>query len=187
MKIVIENLVAVQPIKGELDVREVHGSLKGSRFQPEVFKGIIYEMNDPRSEVFILPDRTIRVHGTRSVSSAEKVVRTVIEKLKGSGFRIDASGAMQLKEVVASHDLGHRLDPKKTFDAFKAERILYDPKKLPGFILRIASTGIEVMIFPEGKIIARGARSVEDAASAIQMVASRLEGAKIEPPRGPAS
>ena len=62
------------------------------------------------------------------------------------------------------------------------EKVLYfrpSARRIPGFILRLPSTGIEVLIFPEGKIVAKGARSVEDAASTVQMVASRLEGAKV--------
>lgn len=186
MKIIIENLVAVQPIRGEIDLREVQSTLKGSRFQPEVFKGVIYEMDEPKCEVFLMRDRTIRVHGTRSLSSAEKAIRSVLDRLKGSGFRIDSSGSMQIKEVIASHDMGARLDPKRAMDSFKAERLIYDPRRLPGFILKLRSVGMEVLIFPEGKIVARGARSVEDAASALQMVASRLEGARIpNPPPAP--
>ncbi len=140
MKIVIENLIAVQSIRGEIDLREVQASLKGSRFQPEVFKGVIYEMDDPKCEAFLVGDRTIRIHGTRSISSAEKAIRIIIDKLKGSGFRIDSNGSMQLKEVVVSHDIGSKLDPKRTMDSFKNERIVYDPRRIPGFILRLPST-----------------------------------------------
>lgn len=174
MKVIIENLVVEQRIKGEIDPSDVNVSIKGCRFQPDVFKGLIYEMSDPHCELFLLPDGRIRVHGVRSMQSADKAIDRFVEMLRSSGFRVGKDGRAMVLDVTSSHDIGCRLDPKKVLEEFKDDQIIYAPLKLPGFSIGIPNTSIEILIFPEGKILSNGAVSVEDSASSLEMVMSRL-------------
>jgi TATA-box binding protein (TBP) (component of TFIID and TFIIIB) len=178
MKIAIESMVAHQNYKGDLDLREAQVQIKGSRFQPEVFKGLLFDLEQPRCKAFIMEDHTIRVHGVKSVDSANMAMDRILEPLKRAGLMIAKNGPLEIKEVVASHDMGTPLDPSKVLGIFKNDRLLYDPRVIPGFILKVPSTPMEVLIFPEGKLIVRGAGSIEDSASTLQMVAQRLEGAR---------
>ena len=81
---------------------------------------------------------------------------------------------LKVKEIVASVDLEGPVDAKMIYEEFQKEGIIYDPAELPGFILNVGSTGIEVLIFPEGKIISRGASDLLDAVSSLQMVYNRI-------------
>jgi TATA-box binding protein (TBP) (component of TFIID and TFIIIB) len=179
MKIVIESMVAIQRYKGDFDLRDAQTVLKGSRYQPEVFKGLLYDSDDPRCKVFLMADKTLRIHGTKSLEAAGKASVQVMEKLKRSGVMIALTGPLESREVIASHDIGAKLDPSKILEIFKGDRIIYDPRVIPGFILRIPSTSMEALIFPEGKIVVRGSRSIEDSASTLQMLASKIEPARI--------
>ena len=179
MKVVIENLVVEQRIKGEIDPRDVNVSIKGCKFQPDVFKGLIYEMNDPHCELFLLPDGRIRVHGVSSLQSADKAIDRFLEMLRSSGFRVAKDDGAMILDVTSSLDIGCRLDPKKVLEEFKDDQIIYAPLMLPGFSIGIPNTSIEILIFPEGKIISKGAVSVEDSASSLEMVISRLSCASI--------
>jgi len=178
MRIVIEGMVAIQRLKGSIDLREAQNALRGSRYQPEIFKGLLLDHEDPPCKVFLLEDGTIRLHGIKSRDSAARAIGTIVGSLNKAGIDIKAEGTLEVREVIASHDMGQKLDPSKVLEVFKGERIIYDPRVLPGFILRIPSTYIETLIFPEGKIVSRGGRSVEDCASALQIVANKLEPAR---------
>ena len=48
--------------------------------------------------------------------------------------------------------------------------------------MRTGTSKIEVLIFPEGKLVVRGAGSIEDAASMLEMVSSRLSPAIVPQP-----
>jgi len=180
MKVAIDNLMVVQGIKGDVDLREVNKVLKGSRYQPEVFKGVIYDLDDPACQVFILGDKTMKFHGLRSLETADRAVTTMMERLKSAGLGFGRASRFSVTDVIASHELGARLDPGKVVKTFEPDGILYDPNRLPGFILRTGTPGFEVLIFPEGKIVVRGARSIEDAASMLEMVSNRLSSAMLQ-------
>ncbi|MDG6226019.1 MAG: hypothetical protein QCI82_10980 [Candidatus Thermoplasmatota archaeon] len=179
MKVAVENIVVQQRIKGEIDPPDVQRVVKGCRYQPEVFKGLIYEMSSPNCEIFLLPAGMIRVHGVTSIHLADKAVDGFIGILRSNGFAVAKQGGLDILNVTASHDMVCKMDPSKILSEFKEERIDYDPSKLPGFSLRIPSTGIEILIFPEGKIISTGAATLEDSVSSLEMVRARLSSACI--------
>ena len=66
------------------------------------------------------------------------------------------------------------MDIEDIYDEFKKDGIHYDPNELPGFHLNIGSSGIEILIFPEGKVISRGATEISDAVSSLEMVLGML-------------
>ena len=84
------------------------------------------------------------------------------------------SEPLRIVEVIASYSVGARIDPKEVYEEFKEDGVVYDPSELPGFILRVGNSGIEVLIFPEGKVVSRGANNILDAVSSLQMVDSRI-------------
>ena len=79
-----------------------------------------------------------------------------------------------VQEIIASAELEKKLSPKDVYDEFKKDGIHYDPNELPGFHLNMGSSGIEILIFPEGKVISRGATDLSDAISSLEMVMGRI-------------
>ncbi|MGA1820901.1 MAG: hypothetical protein ACMUIG_00075 [Thermoplasmatota archaeon] len=174
MKVEIENIVAKATLDGDLNMERISSALPGSRYQKDIMEGIIYEMNDPRSNVFLLQDGTVKVHGLTSEDQVDQVLGSFTGMLRSAGVEIRRKGPSAIQEVITSADIG-KLDPGRIYREFSKDGIVYDPKVLPGFILRIGNTGVTVLIFPEGKIVSKGADNVMDAVSALEMVKKRLE------------
>lgn len=173
MKVVIENIVASCKLKGELDLEGIKNRLEGARYEPEVFKGITFESEAPRFKSFILPDGTIKLHGITSEEGMRNALDHIISEASLEDRPME--DPLEVREIVASADMGGPVDAKMIYEEFQKEGIIYDPSELPGFILNVGTTGIEVLIFPEGKIISRGASDLLDAVSSLQMVYNRIQ------------
>jgi TATA-box binding protein (TBP) (component of TFIID and TFIIIB) len=172
MKVVIENIVASCKLEGDLELDKVQDEIEGAIYEPEVFEGITYECQTPPFKSFILPDGSLRFHGITS----EHGIRAALDKIRTfktlSEKKIEEQ--LQVMEIVASVDMEQPIDAKMIYEEFQKEGIIYDPAELPGFILSVGSTGIEVLIFPEGKLVSKGAKDLMDAVSSLQMVYNRI-------------
>jgi len=174
MKVVIENMIANCRLKGDLDLEKMASVIKGARYEPQLFKGVIIEKEEPRSKMFILGDGTVKLHGLTSEDKVKKTLQDLMSELQDSGIFLKISEPLKVTEIIASFSLDTRIDPKEVYEEFKKDGVVYDPTELPGFILKVGKSGIEVLIFPEGKVISRGADNVMDAVSSLQMVESRI-------------
>ncbi len=174
MKVVIENMVAACKLAGDLDLELISSKLEDSKYQPDVFRGIILNRKDPKADIFILNDGTIKLHGLTSEEKLQRSLQTLLQDLKGIGVEPMMLEPLKITEVIASFSLGSRIDPKEVYEEFKDDGVIYDPAELPGFILGVGKSGIEVLIFPEGKVVTRGADNIMDAVSSLQMVESRI-------------
>jgi TATA-box binding protein (TBP) (component of TFIID and TFIIIB) len=174
MKVVIENMIASCKLSGEMDLSKVAKDLEGAKYQPEMFEGVMISSKDPKADIFILGDGTIKLHGLTSEEKLKTALDNIISSLKEKEMDIKILEPLKINEIIASYSIGARIDPKEVYEEFKDDGVIYDPSELPGFILRVGTSGIEVLIFPEGKVISRGADNILDAVSSLQMVESRI-------------
>jgi len=174
MKVTVENIIARGRLKGSLDIEKVNSRLEKARYQPEVLEGLIYEMEEPRADIFLLENGMIKVHGVTSEDDLKLVLDSFMDVLHKAGFGNKLEGNVEVQEVIASIDTGSRISPKAVFDEFKDDGIHYDPTELPGFQLPVGNTGIHVLIFPSGKIVTTGASNLMDAVSSLDMVRGRI-------------
>ncbi|MEA3558014.1 MAG: hypothetical protein U9R75_02050 [Candidatus Thermoplasmatota archaeon] len=174
MKIIVENIIASCKVKGDLHLDRIADSLKGAKYQPSLFEGVIYTSEEPKSDIFIHKDGTVKLHGSTSEEKVKNALNMVLDKLKEDGIDLEVSEPLKVLEIIASFSIEGKLDPKEVYEEFKEDGVIYDPSELPGFILHIGKSGIEVLIFPEGKVISKGADNLQDAISSLQMVDSRI-------------
>jgi len=174
MKVVIENMIASCKLSGNIDLQAIAGKIEGATYQASTFNGVMLKNDDPKADIFILGDGTMKLHGLTSEDKLRNVMSSTLAMLKEKGMMLSISEPLKIKEVVASFSMDSRIDPKEVYEEFKDDGVIYDPSELPGFILRVGTSGIEVLIFPEGKVISRGAQNLMDAISSLQMVESRI-------------
>lgn len=174
MKVVIENMIASCKLSGEIDLEKLSKIIKGAKYQPSMFDGIMLTREDPKSDVFLLGDGTVKLHGLTSEEKLKITLSSVLSMFKEKDVDLKVVEPLKIEEVIASFSVGARIDPKVVYEEFKDDGVIYDPSELPGFILRVGKSGIEVLIFPEGKVVSRGADNILDAVSSLQMVESRI-------------
>jgi TATA-box binding protein (TBP) (component of TFIID and TFIIIB) len=174
MKVVIENMIASCKLSGSVDLQKLSKTVEGAKYQPSMFEGVMLTIDDPKADVFILGDGTIKLHGLTSEEKLKNALNSVLSMLNKHEIDNKISEHLKIVEVIASYSAGSRIDPKEVYEEFKEDGVIYDPSELPGFILRVGNAGIEVLIFPEGKVVTRGADNILDAVSSLQMVDARI-------------
>lgn len=174
MKVVIENIVAKCHTSDKPDLERINRDLEGSRYQKEVMNGIIYRLDEPGCDIFLLEDGVVKIHGLTSEESISLAVERFQEIAAERSIPIRMDEEISIQNVIVSTETG-RMDPRKVYETFREDNIVYNPRELPGFVLSVGRTGISVMIFPEGKIVCRGASNISDAVSTLEMVATRLD------------
>lgn len=175
MKVIVENIIASCRLKGDLHMDRIADALEGSKYQPSMYKGVMYTNPDPKCDVFISKDGSMKFHGLTSEDKLKSVMDTILSTLDENGIKVQPLDPIKVDEVIASFSLEDRLDPKAIYEEFKDDGVIYDPGELPGFILQVGNSGIEVLIFPEGKVVSRGADNLLDAISSLQMVDNRIK------------
>jgi len=73
---------------------------------------------------------------------------------------------VRIQNVVASGNLGHRIDLDAIVKAFP--HVEYNPKRFPGLVFRLKRPKTTTLIFSTGKMICTGAKSEKLAQSAIR-------------------
>jgi TATA-box binding protein (TBP) (component of TFIID and TFIIIB) len=174
MKVVVENMIASCKLSGDVDLEKLSQTLEGAKYQPTMFEGIMLTIDDPKADVFIMGDGTIKLHGLTSEEKLKNALGSVLSLFKKNQLELKVAEHLKIIEVIASYSVGSRIDPKEVYEEFKNDGVIYDPSELPGFILRVGNAGIEVLIFPEGKVVSRGADNILDAVSSLQMVEARI-------------
>lgn len=174
MKISIESITGSMRLKGRPDLQRMSELIPNTRYQGSFFDGLKFEIKDPDCSVFILGDGTVKITGLRQEQDLVRAAENILsmEALTKAGMR--AENGPQIEEVIASHDMGSPLDARSIYEEFKKDGVVYDPSELPGFVLNLGRSGVEVLIFPEGKLIVKGAGSVADAVSSLHMIATRI-------------
>ncbi|MFO8050156.1 MAG: hypothetical protein R6V01_00450 [Thermoplasmatota archaeon] len=174
MKVVVENIIASCKVAGDLHMDRIRNALEGSKYQPSLFEGVIYSRKDPNADIFLHKDGVIKLHGATSEEKIETALNDTLKILEKEGIHLRKVEPLKIKEVIASFTLDGSLDPKSVYEEFKDDGVIYDPGELPGFILHVGKN-IEVLIFPEGKIVSKGSDNLLDAISSLQMVENRIE------------
>ncbi|HDD60475.1 MAG: hypothetical protein J7K08_01485 [Thermoplasmata archaeon] len=172
----VENILVETRLTGELDFQLAGSRLDMARYQPEVFRGLIYETHLPRGLVFIYETGVVKVFGVKSLKGAQQILAILKEKLAGAGFDVSFDEDMKILNVIASVRLRGEVSPKKILQILDKDSIDYNPKAFPGIVYTV-SPKVKVLIFTEGLLVCYGTESFADASAILDSLSEALEGA----------
>lgn len=88
LKIVIQNMVAVGDLGGELDLVEASMALglENIEYEPEQFPGMVYKLKEPKVAMLIFNSGKIVCVGARSTEDISKAVEKLSEELNSLGL-----------------------------------------------------------------------------------------------------
>lgn len=81
-KIVIENIVATEQIAKELNLDAIAFELKESEYEPEVFPGVVYRIQNPKASFLLFSSGKIVCAGAKNVSQIKEAVLMLKKKLR---------------------------------------------------------------------------------------------------------
>ena len=170
----VQNVVASTGIDQELALESVAMDLPESDYDPENFPEVIYRTTEPRTTALIFRSGKINVTGASSVEAVEDALSKVFSELRELGIEISNNPEITIQNIVASADLGQRLNLNAIAIGLGLENVEYEPEQFPGLVYRLDDPPVVVLLFGSGKAVITGGKTREMAEHAVEVVEDRL-------------
>ena len=173
----IENVVASAFLGSELNLQELAISLEGAEYEPERFPGLIYRMKEPKTATLLFHSGKVVCTGARSSDQVRLAMNFLTAQLRKLGINIDSEPVITVQNIVASSDLGHKINLNIIAITLGLERVEYEPEQFPGLVYRLDDPKVVLLLFGSGKLVCTGARIPQDVERAVDKITKELEAA----------
>ncbi len=170
----VENVVVFVSFGMKIPLDVISNKLEGAEYAPESFPGVIYRIKEPRAATLIFSSGKIVCTGTRSVEHAREAVTIVAGDLKKLGIKVPTDFDVRVENIVGSTQIPTEKKLSLEDIAFAMENTEYEPESFPGLVYRVKEPRVAFLLFGTGKIIATGARNMEDIQTALVKFKDRL-------------
>lgn len=111
--------------------------------------------------------------GCDSFSILEQIADTVKDVM--SPVEWDSEPTLEIKNIVAVEEVGHKLDLSHLAIGLGLENIEYEPEQFPGLVYRTKSPSAVILLFNSGKAVITGIRTESTASEAFDELAQKIE------------
>jgi len=175
--ITIENVVASATLEHSIDLDAVTKLFPFAEYRPEQFPGLVFRLKKPKTATLIFNSGKMVCTGAKSEVQAIKAINKVIKELKGKGIVIVGKPKIQIQNIVASANLGGKIDLEKA--TYTLSRTMYEPEQFPGLIYRMDEPKVVILLFASGKLVCTGAKREDEVYQAVSKLHKKLEEEKI--------
>ena len=140
----------------------------------EFMKDLLGSTDDPKAAILILSNGRIVCTGTKTVNDATNAIKKVVTKIKKIGFEIQKDYNVEVENVIVSFDFKKEMHLSSIANGLLPQHVDYHPKEFPGLIYRLDDICAVLILFSSGKLVCTGAKSVEDATSAVETMKEKL-------------
>ena len=169
----IENVVSFVSLGKEIPLLKIANQLKEAEYSPEQFPGIVYRVKDPRAATLIFSSGKIVCTGAKSIERSNEAMQKVVDDIITLGVPLPRDFDIKVENIVASTQIKAKLNLEEI--SFTLENVEYEPEQFPGLVFRISKPRVAFLLFGSGKIIATGARNINDIHSALDQFKKKLE------------
>ena len=169
----IENVVATATLDQRMDLLSIMKACPNAEYRPKKFPGLVFKLKRPKTSTLIFRTGKMVCTGAKSEREARSAVRKVVRLLKENGIIIINRPKIDVVNLVASGNLGERIDLEKTFR--RMENVIYEPEQFPGLIYRMEDPKTVILLFASGKVVCTGAKREKDVYRAIETISRILE------------
>ena len=169
----IENVVASATIDQQLDLDNVTKKFPDVEWNPEQFPGAVFRLKNPKTATLLFRSGKMVCTGGKSEDMTRKAVKTVVQKMRKEGIKIENEATVTVQNIVASINLGGRIHLEKA--ARTLPRSMYEPEQFPGLIHRMLDPKTVILVFASGKLVCTGGKVEEDVYRSVHLLHSMLE------------
>jgi len=177
----IENVVASTSLGTELDLQAIVLALEGAEYDPEQFPGLIYRLKEPKTATLLFRSGKAVCTGGKSLEQVEIAISKVVKKIEAAGIVIKTKPKIEVQNIVASSDLGAKINLNSIAISLGLEKVEYEPEQFPGLVYRLDSPKVVLLLFGSGKLVCTGARKPEDVETAVDRITQELRAAGLLP------
>ncbi len=173
----LRTVVASTSLGGELDLKAIALVLEGAEYEPEQFPGLIYRLKEPKTATLLFRSGKVVCTGAKSLEQVKQAISKVAKQIEAAGVVIKGEPKIEVQNIVASSDLGAKINLNAIAISLGLERVEYEPEQFPGLVYRIDSPKVVVLLFGSGKLVCTGARKPEDVEAAVEKITEELKAA----------
>lgn len=174
-EIKIQNVVASTKLADSFDLVSIEPVLEGAEYNKAKFPGMVYRVTNPKAAFLIFTSGKVVCTGAKNVDDVVTVINNVAEKIESLGVKIEKDPDITIQNIVASADLGAKLNLNAIAVGLGFENIEYEPEQFPGLVYRVKSPKVVVLIFSSGKLVVTGGKSPDDCRMGVDVVREQLE------------
>jgi transcription initiation factor TFIID TATA-box-binding protein len=173
----IENVVASASLGTELDLQALAVSLDGADYEPEQFPGLIYRLKEPKTATLLFRSGKVVCTGAKSLDQVKLAIDKVTTQIRKAGISLDSEPKIEVQNIVASSDLGQKINLNVIAITLGLEHVEYEPEQFPGLVYRLDEPKVVLLIFGSGKLVCAGARIPQDIEKAVDKLTKELTAA----------
>ncbi|HEY3420791.1 MAG TPA: TATA-box-binding protein [Methanomassiliicoccales archaeon] len=173
----IENVVASAFLGTELNLQELAISLDGADYEPDRFPGLIYRMKEPKTATLLFHSGKVVCTGAKCYDQVKQAIGNLTGQLSKLGIKLDKEPQITVQNIVASSDLGQKINLNIIAISLGLERVEYEPEQFPGLVYRLDDPKVVLLLFGSGKLVCTGAKVPQDVEKAVDKITKELTAA----------
>ena len=170
----IENIVAYAQISDVLDIKLISEKIPQTSYNPKEFDGISIKYDMPKTAVLVISNGKIVCTGAKNLQDVESAIKKTVKKIKDIGFDIIKGYEIKFENVIATADFNKEMHLSSISNALVLQKVEYKPEQFLGLIYKVEELCADVLLFSSGKVVCTGAKSIENATSAINKLEEKL-------------
>lgn len=170
----VQNVVTSCDLGSNIDLEALAEDLPKSQYNASQFPGLIFRSQDPKATILIFRSGKVVCTGAKSVSATEEAFKVLTSEFDEIGLLYDEP-AITVQNIVASSDLGEKLNLNAIAIGLGLENTEYEPEQFPGLIYRSENDETVTLLFGSGKIVVTGGTTNEAIVAATENTREELE------------
>ena len=151
--------------------------MDGSEYEPDQFPGLIYRIKDPKAALLLFHSGKVVCTGAKSVAQVRVAIEKVVKLIAKTGIAMIKNPEITVQNIVASADLGQKIDLNAIAMAVGLERVEYEPEQFPGLVYRMFEPKVVLLLFGSGKVVCTGGKTPQDIEAAVKKITEELQAA----------
>lgn len=170
----VQNIVASTRFAESLDLDAIVSVLEGSEYEPEVFPGLIYRIENPKTALLLFKSGKANCTGGKNLDDVRESVDIVARKLLEGGVSVERHPEITVQNMVAVCDLGAEINLVNVAISLNLEHVEYEPEQFPGLVYRLEDPKVVCLLFASGKMVLTGAKNPEEIDRAVESTVGEL-------------
>jgi transcription initiation factor TFIID TATA-box-binding protein len=167
-------MVASASLGTELNLQTLAVSLDGADYEPERFPGLVYRLKEPKTATLLFHSGKVVCTGAKSLDQVKLAIDKVVTQIRKAGIGLDSEPEITVQNIVATSDLGQKINLSIIAMTLGLERVEYEPEQFPGLVYRLDEPKVVMLLFSSGKIVCTGARIPQDVEAAVDKITEEL-------------
>ena len=158
-----------------MDLQALAVSLDGADYEPEQFPGLIYRLKEPKTATLLFRSGKVVCTGAKSLDQVKLAIDKVTTQIRKAGINLDSEPKIEVQNIVASSDLGQKINLNVIAITLGLDRVEYEPEQFPGLVYRLDEPKVVLLLFGSGKLVCAGARVPLQIEQAVEKITKELK------------